>query len=137
MSSCFYCIGGPAQDELMIKITDLSFSVLYLFREQTYRGRIIVACKRHVRELFELSEDELIKFSSDIARAAEAATKVFNCTKINYGAYGDTSPHLHFHLTPKYPGGPDFGSVFQMNPRSVYLTDLEYLRMVAAIKESL
>lgn len=55
--------------------------------------------------------------------------KVFNPAKINYGAYSDTLEHLHFHLIPKYVGGPDFGGVFRMNPQEVYLTDEEYAKM--------
>lgn len=46
-------------------------------------------------------------------------------------------PHLHFHLIPKYKGGPDFGGVFQMNPKKVYLTDAEYTEMAEALKKEL
>ena len=61
--------------------------------------------------------------------------KVFNPDKINYGAYADTLEHLHFHLIPKYKGGPDFGGVFQMNPKKVYLTDAEYAEMAEKLKK--
>jgi hypothetical protein len=33
--------------------------------------------------------------------------------------------------------GPDYGSVFAMNPQSKYLTDDEYEEMVKKIKEKL
>jgi diadenosine tetraphosphate (Ap4A) HIT family hydrolase len=45
--------------------------------------------------------------------------------------------HLHFHLIPKYKGGPDFGGTFQMNPKSVYLTDAEYAKMAEDLKAAL
>ena len=63
--------------------------------------------------------------------------KVFNPQKINYGDYSDKLSHLHFHLAPKYEGGPDFGGTFTMNPKKVYLTDAEYQDMVEKIKEAL
>ena len=31
--------------------------------------------------------------------------EIFNPDKVNYGAYGDTGHHLHFHLVPKYKDG--------------------------------
>lgn len=57
--------------------------------------------------------------------------------KINYGAYSDTLEHLHFHLVPKYVDGPDFGGVFRMNPKEVYLSDEEYASMIEKIKKEL
>ncbi|MFQ8729698.1 MAG: HIT family protein [Enterocloster bolteae] len=35
---------------------------------------------------------------------ARAVHKVFQPDKVNYGAYGDTGHHLHFHIVPKYEG---------------------------------
>ena len=57
--------------------------------------------------------------------------------KINYGTYSDTLEHLHFHLVPKYVDGPDFGGVFRMNPKEVYLSDEEYASMIDKIKKEL
>ena len=57
--------------------------------------------------------------------------------KINYGTYSDTLEHLHFHLVPKYVDGPDFGGVFRMNPKEVYLSDEEYASMIERIKKEL
>ena len=74
---------------------------------------------------------------ADVAKVTRAMQKVFNPAKINYGAYSDTLSHLHFHLIPKYEGGPDFGGVFQMNPKKVYLSDEEYAEMAEALKKAL
>jgi hypothetical protein len=40
----------------MIEIARLSVSRVFLFKEQTYRGRCLVAYKEHVNDLFALSE---------------------------------------------------------------------------------
>jgi hypothetical protein len=39
------------------EIGQLRVSTLYLFREQTYRGRCIVALNEHETEFFHLSQD--------------------------------------------------------------------------------
>ena len=74
---------------------------------------------------------------ADVARTTRAMQNVFNPYKINYGAYSDKLSHLHFHLAPKYEGGPDFGGTFRMNPDEVYLTDAEYADMVKKMQKAL
>ncbi|MCQ2065841.1 MAG: HIT family protein [Bacteroidaceae bacterium] len=134
---CLYCTDNETQKSLMIEIARLSVSRLFLFREQTYRGRCLVAYNGHVNDLNELSDDERNAFMTDVVRATRAMQKAFNPEKINYGAYSDKLCHLHFHLAPKYVDGPDYGSVFQMNPGKVYLSDGEYAAMAELIKANL
>ena len=85
----------------------------------------------------QLTDEQRNAFMADVARTTRAMQKIFNPDKINYGAYSDTLSHLHFHLIPKYKGGPDFGGVFQMNPKQVYLTDAEYQEMAEKLKAEL
>ncbi len=134
---CLYCTDNETQKSLMIEIARLSVSRLFLFREQTYRGRCLVAYNGHVNDLNELSDDERNAFMTDVVRATRAMQKAFNPEKINYGAYSDKLCHLHFHLAPKYVDGPDYGSTFQMNPGRVYLSDGEYAAMAELIKANL
>ena len=58
--------------------------------------------------------------------------------KINLGSFGDTNPHLHFHIVPKYEGGFEFGGSFAItNPKPVLLSEGEYQEMIAALREKL
>lgn len=116
LPDCFYCRKDQRLHDLMIEVAPLRVSTLYLFREQTYRGRCVVAYRGHVNELFELPESELALFMSDVARAAKAMKAATGAAKINYGAYSDKLPHLHMHLVPKYVDGPQWGSTFTMMP---------------------
>ena len=94
---------------------------------------------KNIREkLFELDEKELENFSKDLAKVSAAINKVFSPNKINYAAYGDKVSHLHFHLVPKYEGGPRWGDVFEVTPKEkVILSDEEYQHMINKIKENL
>lgn len=134
---CLYCQNNQTLHDLMIEITTLSVSRLFLFKEQTYHGRCLVAYKDHVHDLNMLSEEERNAFMADVVRVTKAMQKVFNPQKINYGAYSDKLSHLHFHLAPKYEDGPDFGGTFTMNPQKVYLPEEEYQEMIAKIKAEL
>jgi len=134
---CMYCMEDERRDNLMIEIGKLSVSTVFLFKEQTYRGRCNVVYKDHVKELFQLDEDELNAYMKDVKKVAEAIEKAFQPNKINYGAYGDTLHHLHMHLVPKYEGKENWGSTFEMNPGKTYLTEEEYQETIEKIKENL
>lgn len=97
----------------------------------------MIAHKKHVSELIDLSENERNDFFADVAAAARAIHAVFRPDKLNYGAYGDTGAHLHFHLVPKYKGGEEWGGTFQMNSGKTILSDSEYEVMAQKIREQL
>lgn len=130
---CLYCQNNETLHSLMIEVATLRVSRLFIFKEQTYHGRCLVAYKDHVDDLNLLSDEERNAFMADVAQVTRAMQKVFNPAKINYGAYADTLEHLHFHLIPKYVDGPDFGGVFRMNPKEVYLSDAEYQEMAGKL----
>jgi len=134
---CLYCTDNETQHKLMIEIAHLGVSRAFLFKEQTYHGRCLVAYDGHVNDLNELSDEQRNAFMADVVRMTRAMQKVFNPEKINYGAYSDKLCHLHFHLAPKYVDGPDYGGVFQMNPGKVYLSDAEYAEMIEKLKAAL
>lgn len=135
--NCAYCMENELLDKFGIKIMDLKCSKLYLFKEQSHKGRCIVAHQKHISEITNLTAQERADFIEDINRVAVAIHKAFSPQKVNYGAYGDTGCHLHFHLVPKYKDEFEWGTTFQMNPEKVFLTDEEYNQLIAKIKENL
>lgn len=135
--TCGYCMKGDLLNAFGLDICELSVSTLILFREQSHPGRCIVAYRDHVSEMVDLSDEERCAFFADVNRAARAIHAAFRPDKLNYGAYGDTGGHLHFHLVPKYRDGEAWGGVFQMNPGRVTLTPAAYDAMIQAIKAHL
>lgn len=135
--NCKYCVEGDLAKAVCIKICDLPVSKVYLYNEQTHKGRCIVAYKDHVGDLSELSSEERGAFFDDVARVSRAIQKAFHPGKVNYGAYADKDHHLHFHLVPKYENEAEWGNVFAMNPDKVYLTEEEYGQIIEQIKANL
>ena len=137
-NNCFYCQKNEALDELMIEVCELEASTLYLFKEQTYRGRCLVDFNGHKNELFDLTDEERDLFMKDVTRAAKAMKLAFDVNKVNYGAYSDKMPHLHFHLVPKYEDGPGWGGTFEMMPSpKVLLNEEEYTQLIDKVRENL
>ena len=77
-TNCAYCVEGELVDKFGIKICELAASKVYLFKEQSHKGRVIVASRHHVSEMTELSEEERNAFFRDVNHVAEAIHKAFS-----------------------------------------------------------
>ena len=80
-------------------------------------GYVCVVCKRHVNEPYELSAEDAQDFWSDVLLTARAVSAVEDCVKMNYEIHGNTIPHLHLHLFPRFVGDPYEGG--PVDPRLV------------------
>ena len=72
-------------------------------------GHTLIISKRHVGSLFELSEREVQEFFRLLARAKRDLDAAHRPDGFNVGindgrAAGQTVPHLHVHLIPRYSG---------------------------------
>lgn len=138
MENCLYCKNKEKLDSLMIYIADLKVSKLYLFKEQTYYGRCVIAYKDHGVELTELDSADSNLLMEDMKQVGLAVQRTVNPAKVNYGMYSDTLPHLHVHIVPKQTGGHTFGSTFEMNVQPPkYLSDEDYDSLIQRIKDNL
>jgi diadenosine tetraphosphate (Ap4A) HIT family hydrolase len=136
-NNCMHCTKDQRLQDLMVEVCELKVSTLYLFKDQTYKGRCLLSFKGHKSELFELTKDELHMYAEDLAQAAAAVQQVFQPDKINYGAYSDKLPHLHFHIVPKYEGSFSWGGTFEMMPNKVILSEKEYSDIVQMLTDNL
>ena len=123
--NCAYCMKGDLVAKFGYFCCEMESSNVYIFKEQSHPGRVIVAHNKHVSEIIELTDEERNQFFKDINTVSNAIHKVFNPDKVNYGAYGDTGHHLHFHLVPKYKDDFEWNGVFLMNPGLKIASDAE------------
>lgn len=98
-------------------IAELEVSYLTAGEETPIKGSCALFLKRHAVELYELSSDEAAAFMRDAQRAAQAIHEVTGAVKMNYEIHGNTIPHLHLHLFPRYVG--DAFEWQPINPRIV------------------
>jgi diadenosine tetraphosphate (Ap4A) HIT family hydrolase len=101
---------------------ELEVSRLTMNADAPMRGYAWLAFRRHVVELHELTEDEGSSFMRDIRRVSRAIAAATGAVKLNYEIHGNTVPHLHLHIFPRYHGDPFEGR--PVDPRSI--TDAVY-----------
>ncbi|MCU0975538.1 MAG: HIT family protein [Steroidobacteraceae bacterium] len=75
-------------------------------------GHSLVIPKRHVSSFFEVTDDERNDLLSLLAEARDDLERQFRPAGYNIGindgaAAGQTVPHLHIHLIPRYAGDRD------------------------------
>ena len=88
--NCGYCMGGDILAGFGIKICDLKVSQLILFKEQSHKGRVIVAHKKHVSEITDLTAEERAEFIEEINKVSvaiegyEKAHKIYMSPKVEF-----------------------------------------------------
>ena len=71
-----------------------------------YRGYLMIEPRRHVPMLGDLSDEEAGRLGQVVNRAAAALRSIEDVEHVYSFVFGDTIPHLHIHLAPRYPGTP-------------------------------
>ena len=138
VANCMYCEENEKLQSLMFRVGELEHSILYLMKDQKFKGRCVLAAKNHYKELFEMPEDERNGLFADCAKVTKAISEIFNPGKINLGAYGDLVHHFHLHIVPKYEGGLQWGLfVWDKDVPPVFLKPEEYEEIKAQLKEKL
>jgi diadenosine tetraphosphate (Ap4A) HIT family hydrolase len=123
MDACPICARGEPLDV----IADLAATWATAGTEAPLPGYVCVVSKRHVGEPFELPPTELDAFWREAMLVARAVADLLRPVKMNYEIHGNTIPHLHMHLYPRFPGDPGTGrGAFTRSP-----AELE--RLAAAI----
>ena len=98
---CPFCTAEPWSVHV-----DLAASRVLIPDEAVLPGYVLVVSRRHVIEPYELPADESPQFWADAMQAAAAVASVVKPVKVNYEIHGNTIPHLHLHVFPRFRGDP-------------------------------
>ncbi len=79
-----------------------------LVDEVDYPGFVRVVWNRHVREMTDLSDDERGHLMQAVFRVEAVQREVMRPVKMNVASLGNLTPHLHWHLVPRYEDDAHF-----------------------------
>ncbi len=99
-------------------------------------GYVAVVAKRHVVEPFELPPSSGVAFWRDVMLVAKALADLFSAIKMNYEIHGNTIPHLHVHLYPRYQADPFAGRPIDSREASFVRSKAERSRIGRAIRRA-
>jgi diadenosine tetraphosphate (Ap4A) HIT family hydrolase len=136
-SACPLCDQGrPEETEHGVRYFAGEVADAYLVRADIQRGLSVVVWRgRHVVEPVELTDAEAAAYGREVLHVARALIAVLEPVKLNYDVLGNSSPHLHTHLVPRYADDPRPGWPFpfpEQDPRPMpderLRADVEALR---------
>ena len=58
--NCAYCMQGDLVAKFAYPVCQMKTGYLYLFKEQSKRGRVVLAYKDHVSEMIDISDEDRI-----------------------------------------------------------------------------
>ena len=103
----------PDETEWGVRIFGGEVSDAYLQKVGIQRGYTIVVWRgRHVAEPTELDAAEAAAYWLELLRVGRALERHLQPVKMNYDLLGNSLPHLHTHVLPRYADDPRPGWPF-------------------------
>jgi len=104
---CWMCQGIYEPKNLVFY--ESRVSVAKLNPDQAFEGYTFLTLRWHEEELYRLADKDRRQFLEDMSLVASALSRAFKPDKMNYELLGNSMPHLHWHLVPRYASDPMWG----------------------------
>jgi diadenosine tetraphosphate (Ap4A) HIT family hydrolase len=99
--------GRPDENEHGTRIFAGEVTDAYLQRRDVQRGYTVVVWRgRHIVEPTELSREEAAQYWLEVLEVGCRIERHLDPVKLNYETLGNSLPHLHTHLMPRYALDP-------------------------------
>lgn len=115
---CPLCLRHRTIDERLL-VRKLRLCTLYLTEGQIYRGSCaLIVDVRHVSYISELTSEEWALIAQDLRDSERAVLHAFSPDHMNVESLGNTVPHMHWGLHPRYKGDGRWGQPIWTTHRS-------------------
>ena len=88
-----------------------------LVADADYAGFCRVIWGAHIKEMTDLAETERNHCMRVVFAVERAMRSVLNPHKINLASFGNMTPHLHWHVIPRYVDDPHFPQPIWSSPQ--------------------
>lgn len=122
-------------------IAELKYAAIYAspIAQGSLWGKCEVFCLKHFAEIQDIPEEDLTNFIKDVQKVIKALKEVSGAVRINIAELGNTIPHIHLHLFPRYLDDLHAGKPIDYNITKppVYENAAEYDFFVQQMREKL
>jgi len=118
-AKCFIChdVQSPADDETNLVLWRTQQSIVILNRFPYNNGHLLIAPVRHIPDLDQAADEELLEMIKLVRESEKALTLAIKPHGFNVGmnfgrcAGAGLPGHLHIHIVPRWDGDTNFMSV--------------------------
>jgi len=118
-SGCFIChnLANPQDDNKNLVLWRSSYCIVMLNRFPYNNGHLLIAPARHIPDLEEATDEELLEMTKLVRESQKALSLAIEPHGFNVGmnfgrcAGAGLPEHLHIHLVPRWNGDTNFMSV--------------------------
>jgi diadenosine tetraphosphate (Ap4A) HIT family hydrolase len=121
-------------------IAELPHSFVILGDAQFYRGYCIAFAKLHATELHLMPPAEARALFDETVAVGTAIAAVVKPLKLNYDCLGNSEPHVHWHVFPRYASDPMHRSAIwsrSESERKVSLDERDRRELIGALRTEL
>ena len=98
---------GKGDNAFWVHVMTGDMAEVFLERRSRLPGYCVVAWRHaHIAEPAELDPDQACQYWHEVLAVGRAVQARFHPVKMNYMTLGNTVPHLHTHIVPRYPNDP-------------------------------
>lgn len=83
-------------------VQEMETGYVILAEHQYFKGYSLFLSKKHAAELHDLTNEERMTFLKEMSLVSQAVANAFKPVKLNYELLGNLTPHLHWHIIPRY-----------------------------------
>ena len=94
-----------------------------LIEDADYPGFCRVIWNRHTKEMTDLNKDEQQAFMSVVFVVESVLREIMQPDKINLASLGNMTPHLHWHVIPRYALDKHFPNPIWGTPQRIGTTE--------------
>ena len=107
MESCLFCDVQRSEPRATVVYEDaLAFAYHPTEEAPGYLGHLILIPKRHALDYASLTGEEAQAIGLLTTRISRSLKECAGAEKVYAVFYGEVTPHLHIHLTARYPEAP-------------------------------
>ena len=102
-------------------LIDLPLCKVFLENEKHYPWILLVPQKNNIKKIIDLSLEEQILLTKEMALAQTLLWDLFSPTQINVAALGNKTPQLHIHIIARFENDPAWpGAVWDHPEKKPY-----------------
>lgn len=97
MENCYFCQNSGGE-----VLFANSLLRIVLVSDKDYPGYLRIIANQHLKELTDLNDSDNLQLYQAVLKCEKIIRKIFKADKVNLASFGNITPHVHWHIIPRF-----------------------------------